>query len=461
VRADVVIRGGTIVNGDGVAPGDVAVRDGEIVAVEEQLVVEAAEEIDAAGMLVLPGGVDPHVHLAAGTQGQRTADDFFTGTRAAALGGTTTVIDFCYQPEDGPLVDGLRRRLELAEREAVVDYGFHLVVTRLDARNVPELDEVCAAGISSFKVYTAYARRNLFADDGTLFRLFDRCATLGAIPVVHAENGMVNDVLVDMAHAGGRFDVGQHPLTHPEASEVEATRRVLAIAGLAGAAVYFVHVSCAAALEAITDARRAGQVVFAETCPHYLLLDDSLYQLPSPEAVRFVMNPPLRAARSHPVLWAALAAGAVDVIATDHSSFNLEQKALGRDDFAKTPNGIPGIEHRLTLLFDEGVRRGRLSPERWVAAVSSRPAALFGLERKGRIAAGYDADIVVFDPHHEDVITYERHHMNVDYNAYEGRRTTGAPRTVLSRGEIIVRGGTFVGERGRGRFLERSVTKWA
>jgi len=458
VSADVLIRGGTVVNNDGAHPGDVAVRDGQIIAVERSLTIDAAATIDAAGMLVLPGGIDPHVHLAAGTQGQRTADDFFTGTRAAAVGGTTTIIDFCYQPPIGPLVDGLASRLEVA-RDSVIDYGFHLVVTHLHAGNVGELDEICAAGVSSFKAYTAYARRNLFADDGTLFRLFSHCARLGALPLVHAENGMVNDVLIETARANGTLEVTQHPRTHPEASEIEATRRVIAIAAIAEASVYVVHVSCAGALEAIKEARQDGQTVFAETCPHYLLLDSSLYDRPSAEAIRFVVNPPLRPASSQPVLWEALAAGAVDLIATDHSSFNLEQKALGANDFANVPNGIPGIEHRLALLFDEGVRRGRLSLERWVDAVASRPAALFGLERKGHVGPGFDADIVLFDPEYEQTISHDHHHMNVDYDAYEGRRVVGAPRTVLSRGETIVRDGVFVGRSGRGRFLERTVNR--
>jgi dihydropyrimidinase len=454
--ADLIIRSGTIVTAEGTTTGDVAVRDGTIVAVDDRLGAVDGDVLDAGGKLVLPGGVDPHVHLEAGTQGQRTADDFFTGTRAAALGGTTTVIDFCYQPVEGTLVDGLRPRLDAAAARAVVDFGFHLVVTRLDADNVHELAAVCAAGVTSFKVYTAYAKRGLLADDGTLLRLFDRCAGLGALPVVHAENGLVNDVLVEEARSAGRLGPEQHPLTHPEASEAEATHRSLVIAALAGAPIYFVHVSCVAALDEIVAARRAGRTAFAETCPHYLLLDDSLYGLPEPEAAKFVMNPPLRDARNQERLWAALADGEIDTIATDHSPFNLGQKAAGRGDFSKIPNGVPGVEHRLTLLFEEGVRAGGLSLERWVDAFATRPAALFGLERKGRIAVGCDADIVLFDPEHESVITHHEHHMNVDYDAYEGRRIHGSPRTVLSRGEVIVRDGTFVGESGRGLFQRRT-----
>jgi dihydropyrimidinase len=457
-RADLIIRNGTIVTVEGAARGDVAVLDGTIVAVEDRLDAPDADVIDADGLLVLPGGIDPHVHLEAGTQGQRTADDFFTGTRAAALGGTTTVIDFCYQPAEGPLLDGLRPRLDLATGNAVVDYGFHLVVTRLDADNVDELAAVCAAGVTSFKVYMAYAKRGLLADDGTLLRLFERCGRLGALPVIHAENGLVNDVLVEEARTAGRFGPDQHPLTHPETSEAEATHRALAIAGLAGATVYFVHVSCVAALDEILSARRAGQTVFAETCPHYLLLDDSLYALPELEAAKFVMNPPLRDASNHERLWNALADGEIDTIATDHSPFDVGQKAVGRGDFSKIPNGVPGVEHRLTLMFEEGVRAGVLSLERWVDAFASRPAELFGLERKGRIAVGCDADMVLFDPERESVITSSDNHMNVDYDAYEGRRLQGWPRTVISRGEVIVRDGTFVAGRGRGRFQVRACT---
>ena len=267
VSRGVVIRNGTVVTPDGVQEADVAVRDGAITAIGQRLSQHDADIIDASGLLVLPGGIDPHVHLEAGTQGQRTADDFFTGSRAAALGGTTTLIDFCYQTAGRSFVDSVVARRALAKGRAVIDFAFHFVVTKLDAETVREIDDVCAVGVTSFKAYMAYPGRGLMADDGTLFRLFQRAAHLGALPVIHAENGLVSDVLVQEALAAGAVGPGQHPLTHTAASEAEGTHRALAIANMVGSPLYFVHVSCAEALDEIRAGRRRGQTVFAETCP--------------------------------------------------------------------------------------------------------------------------------------------------------------------------------------------------
>jgi dihydropyrimidinase len=455
-----LIRNGTVVTSEGVQDADVAMRDGIITAIAKGLAPGAGQVIEAAGHLVLPGGVDPHVHLEAGTQGQRTADDFFTGTRAAAVGGTTTVMDFCYQLPGRPFAEAIATRRAAAEGRAVVDFAFHFVVTNLEADNVEQLDAVCAAGVTSFKTYMAYPKRGLMADDGTLFRLFERAAGLGALPVVHAENGLVNDVLVQEALALGAVGPAQHPKAHPAASEAEGTHRAVAIAEMSGTPLYFVHVSCAEALAEIHAGRRRGQTIFAETCPHYLLLDDSLYGLPDFESAKYVMNPPLRDARNLPVLWEALERQEIDTVASDHCPFNFHgQKDRGREDFSKIPNGAPGIEHRIALLFDEGVRSGRLSMERWVDAFASAPARIFGLTGKGRVAVGADADLVIFDPDREVVIRQEDHHMNVDYSLYEGRTIRGCPRTVLSRGEVIVRDGEYIGADGRGRYLHRTTDR--
>ncbi len=452
-----LISNGTVVTSEGVQDADVAVRDGIIVAIAKGLAAGGDQVIDASGHLVLPGGVDPHVHLEAGTQGQRTADDFITGTRAAALGGTTTVIDFCYQIPGRPFLEGLTARRAAAEGRAVVDFAFHFVVTRLDAGNIDEIDEVFAAGVTSFKLYMAYAQRGLMADDGTLYRLFARATALGALPVIHAENGLVNDVLVEEALASGGVGPAQHPKTHPAASEAEGTHRAIAIAEMTGTPLYFVHVSCADALGEVLAGRRRGQTIFAETCPHYLLLDDSLYRLPGFESAKYVMNPPLRDAANLPVLWDALSRQEIDTVATDHCPFHFRgQKDRGHDDFSLIPNGAPGIEHRIALLFEEGVLAGRLSMERWVDVFASAPARIFGLSGKGRVAVGADADLVIFDPHRETVIQQSGHHMNVDYSLYEGRHVRGWPRTVLSRGEVIVRDGEYIGADGRGRYQHRT-----
>jgi dihydropyrimidinase len=456
VSRDLVIRNGTVVTPDGVREADVAVRGGAITAIGKRLSLEDADIVDASGLLVLPGGVDPHVHLEAGTQGQRTADDFFTGTRAAALGGTTTIIDFCYQTDGRSFVDSVAARRALAEGHAVVDFAFHFVVTKLDAETVREIDSVCAVGVTSFKAYMAYPARGLMADDGTLFRLFQRAAQLGALPVVHAENGLVSDVLVQEALAAGAVEPRQHPLTHTAASEAEGTHRALAIANMVGSPVYFVHVSCAEALDEIRAGRRRGQTVFAETCPHYLLLDDSMYDLPGFESAKYVMNPPLRDAHDPPLLWRGLSSLEIDTVATDHCPFNFHgQKDRGRDNFSLIPNGAPGIETRIALLFHYGVSSGQLSLERWVDAFATAPARIFGLPEKGRVAVGADADLLIFDPDQEVVIRQRDQHMQVDYSLYEGRTIRGWPRTVLSRGKVIVGDGEFVGAEGDGRFLHR------
>ncbi len=454
---DRVITGGTVVTPTGVREVDVLIRGSKIAEVGEDLPTDGVEVLDASNMLVVPGGIDAHVHLEAGTQGQETSDDFVTGTKAAAVGGTTTVIDFCYQTPGTPLVEGLASRLAVAQGRAVVDFAFHFVVKVLDSRSERELAEVVAAGVTSFKTYMAYPRRGLMADDATIYRLFERAAALGGLPVVHAENGLVTDVLIDEAHAQRRLGPAEHAHVHTAAGEAEGTHRALAIAAMVGAPTYFVHVSCAEALSEIEAARQRGQIVFAETCPHYLLLDESRYQLEGFEAAKYVMNPPLRAPENKDVLWDGLARNAVNTVATDHCPFNFQgQKDRGREDFSLIPNGAPGIETRIALLFNDGVREKRISLERWVDAFAASPARIFGLVDKGRLEPGADADVVIFDPEREVTIRQKNQHMRVDYSLYEGKSVRGWPRTVLSRGDIIVRDGEYVGADGRGQFLRRT-----
>jgi dihydropyrimidinase len=453
---DLLIQGGTVVSSAGTSVADVLMRGSKIAAVGHRLDAENVDILDAHSLLVIPGGIDAHVHLEAGTQGQRTADDFFTGTRAAAFGGTTSIIDFCYQEMGRPLIDGVAARLSAAEGRAVVDYSFHLVVKQLDEATVSQLDDVVAFGVASFKAYMAYPRRGLMADDGTLYRLFKRAAALGALPVIHAESGLVSDALIEEARAAGKFGPDQQPFVHPPAGEAEGTHRALAIAAMVGSPLYFVHVSCAEALQEIEAARRRGQQVFAETCPQYLLLDDTRYHLPDFEAAKYVLNPPLREIASQAVLWEGLRAGHVDTVSTDHCPFNFSgQKDRGRDDFSQIPNGAPGVETRVSLLFNDGVLTGRISLERWVEVLAEAPARIFGLPSKGRIEVGADADVVIFDPEQEVTISQRQQHMNVDYSLYEGKRVRGWPRTVISRGEVIVQDNHFTGTEGRGRFVQR------
>lgn len=454
---DLVIRGGTVATGDGVFTGNVGIRDGRVVALWTGAVPAALEELDATGKLVIPGGVDPHVHLEATSQGTRTADDFQSGSEAAALGGTTTVIDFAYQSPSRSLRESVDDRLQLAQGHAVIDFGFHLVLTSLHEDDLPRLAEVVADGICSFKLYLAYPRRGMMADDATLFRALDFSRRLGAICLIHAENGTVNDVLIERALAEGRTGPEQHPRTRPSLSEAEGTHRAVALARMAEAPVYFVHVSSTEALEEVVRARARGQIAVGETCMHYLLLNNTQYDLEGFESAKFVMNPPLRNDDDREALWDALRLNHLQVVSTDHCPFDYDgQKDLGRDDFSRIPNGVPGIRHRVELLFSEGVASGRLTIPQWVDLVATRPARIMGLAHKGRIALGADADIALFDPSARWTIRGQDHHMNVDYSAYEGRRVTGRVDTVLSRGEVIVRDGALVAAPGRGRFVHRA-----
>jgi dihydropyrimidinase len=460
MNVDTLVAGGTIVTADATYCADIGVRDGRICWIGDggsATNISAGHRIDAAGHLVIPGGVDPHVHLEASSQGQRTADDFRSGTEAAALGGTTTVIDFAYQQPQLSLAESVQTRRALAEGAALTDFGFHLVLNDISESHLEELRDVVAGGICTFKIYLAYPRRGLMADDATLFRALDFSRRLGALCLVHAENGVVNDVLVDRAIAAGRTGPNQHELTRPAISETEGTYRSLALARLAGAPVYFVHVSSADSLTEILRARERGQVAVGETCIHYLMIDRTRYELPGFEPAKYVMNPPLRQSSDVSALWHALRLGQLQVVSTDHCPFDFHgQKDVGIDNFSLIPNGVPGIRHRIELLYSEGVARHRLGLTQWVSLVSTGPARLMGLADKGRINVGADADLVVFDPATQWNITQAGHHMDVDYSAYEGYKVTGRVVHVLRRGELIVRDGMLVPGVAAGRFVPRS-----
>jgi dihydropyrimidinase len=451
-----LLRHGTIVNADGQRRADVLVDGERIAAIGARLTERADLTIDAAGRLVLPGGVDVHTHLDMPMGDLRTSDDFETGTIAAACGGTTTVVDYATQAPGGTLREALDQWMARAAGRAVVDFGFHVCISDLRPDVEAELGAMVDAGVPSFKVFMAYPGR-LMLNDGEIFRVLRRAAALGARVCLHAENGHVIDVLVrdalDAGHTAPRF----HATTRPPLAEAEAVHRGIALAEMAGAGIYLVHLSSADALEEVAAARRRGLPVLAETCPQYLFLADDAYDSPGAEGARYVMSPPLRARRTHDRLWRGLAAGTLDTVATDHCPFVLADKARGLDDFSQIPNGVPGIEHRLPLLFDGGVNAGRLSLERFVEVTSAAPARIFGLApRKGVVAEGADADLVVFDPDGSTTISAATHHMRVDYNPYEGRHLAGAIDLVMGRGEIIVDHGRFVGAPGRGQFLKRA-----
>ena len=453
-----LIRHGTIVNADGRREADVLVAGEQVAAIGEGLREHADLVIDAAGRLVLPGGVDVHTHLDMPLGDIRTADDFESGTLAAACGGTTTVIDYATQARGGTLREALDAWMRRAAGRAVVDFGFHMCIADLRPEVEAEIDAMVAAGVPSFKLFMAYPDR-LMLNDGEIFRILRRTAACGGLVCLHAENGPVIDVLVRDALAAGHTSPRFHTLTRPPLLEAEAVHRGIVLARLAGSPLYIVHLSSAEALHEVSEARQSGDRVMAETCPQYLLLsaDEPAADGDPLDDGRTVMSPPLRARHAQEALWDGLSRGDLQVVATDHCPFLLRDKARGRGDFSKIPNGAPGIEHRLTLLYDAGVAARRISLERFVEITAAAPARIFGLSpRKGAIAEGADADLVVFDPAGTTRVSAATHHMRVDYNLYEGRTLAGAIETEMARGEVIVERGAFVGAPGRGRFLRRA-----
>jgi dihydropyrimidinase len=455
-----LIRGGRVITADENRVADVLVERDVISEVAASIDVEADRVIDARGRYVLPGGVDPHTHMSMPFGATATCDDFTSGTVAAAFGGTTTIVDFCIQQRGQRFEDAIAEwHAKLASNPPVVDVGFHIAVTDLAGGGGPEaLAQLPGRGISSFKLFMAY-RDALMVDDETLFRTMEVAAQTGALVMVHAENGHVIDVLIKEALAAGHTDPRWHARTRPPETEAEATSRAIHLAHLAGCRLYVVHVSCIPALDGVRRAQDAGWDVHAETCTQYLFVDEADLDASDFEGAKFVFTPPPRRAEDRSALWAALADGTLSVVSSDHCPFRWrDQKALGRDDFSKIPNGAPTIEHRLHMLHEHGVRRGRMTLNRMVELLATGPAQAFGLyPKKGTIAPGSDADLVVFDPNRELTIRASGHHSAVDYNVFEGERVTGAPEVVIARGQVIVEQGQLVGS-ARGQFVERQPT---
>jgi len=457
MRFDTVIRNGTVVTATDTYLADVAILGGRIAAIGKDLPIEnSSSVIDATGKYVMPGGIDVHTHLDMPFGGTTSADDFETGTIAAAFGGTTTLIDFAIQYKGQTLHQAFDTWMKKASGKAVTDYSFHCIITELGDAQLQEMKTLVREGVPTFKLFMAYPGVFML-DDASIFRAMNAAANSGGMICMHAENGGAIDVIVQRALAEGKRAPKYHALTRPTTAEAEATSRSIALAEMAGAPVYIVHLSCNEALEKVREARDRGLPTYAETCPQYLYLSLENMDAPGFEGAKYVFTPPLREKWHQEKLWQGLAKDDLQVVSTDHCPFCYkEQKELGKDDFTKIPNGGPGIEHRLSLVYSGGVHGKRFSPNRFVQLVSTAPAKLFGLyPRKGTVAIGSDADLVVFDPNEEQTISAKTHHMRVDYSMFEGIRVKGVPKIVLSRGRIIIENGKFAGKPGAGEFLKR------
>jgi dihydropyrimidinase len=455
----VLIQNGTIVNADSTLQADLLIDGAVIKEVRRGIPASAAQTVvDATGLLLLPGGIDAHTHLDMPFGGTNSADDFETGTRAAAIGGTTTIVDFAIQARGTRMRTALDTWWKKADGKACIDYGLHMIVTDLPDAGLEDMDDLVREGVASFKLFMAYPGV-LMVDDATIFKAMRQTAKNGALICMHAENGSVIDVIVQQALAEGKTAPIYHALTRPTLAEAEAVHRAIAMAEMAGVPVYIVHLSSEDALNQVREARDRGLPAFAETCPQYLLLSLEDVADAGWEGAKYVFTPPLRERRNQPKLWEGLRKDNLQVVSTDHCPFCFaDQKALGKDDFTKIPNGGPGIENRLQLLHHHGVGLGNLTLNRFVELVSTAPARIFGMyPKKGVLAPGSDADIVLWNPVAEHTIGAATHHMRVDYSMFEGFHVRGNARDVYSRGELVVSKGQFIGKPGRGQYLRREA----
>lgn len=464
---EVLIKGGRIVTAVDDYIADILIKQGRIEAIARELTSDTAETHNAAGLLVMPGGVDVHTHMEFPLGEAVTCDTFETGMRSAAFGGTTTIIDFALQKRGETPKQTLDQRLAVAEPQACVDYSFHIILTDITPETLAELpDLINRDGISSFKMFMAYPGV-LMVEDADIFRSMRKVGTHGGMINLHAENGGVIQVLIEEALAQGNTSPKYHALTRPRIMEAEATHRAIRLAELAEIPVYIVHLSAKEALEAVVEARDRGIFAFAETCPHYLFLTIEEYDRPGFEAAQYVMTPPLRDHDCQHALWRGLRFDDLQVVSTDHCPFCFNEnpygiqrsKQLGHDNFERIPNGAPGVEFRIPLLFEGGVNADRISLNRFVQLTATAPAKMFGLfPRKGTIAVGSDADIMLFDPQKPHILSASTHHSNADYSLYEGRQITGKVEKVFLRGDMIVDGDRWLGHPGKGQFLKRSAS---
>ncbi len=450
-----LIKNGRIVTAVDDYRADILIEDEQVSLIGKTLDIEADKVIDASGKLVIPGGIDPHTHMDLPFGGTSSSDDFFTGTRAAAFGGTTTIIDFAVQNKGESMLKGVDTWHAKAQGKAVIDYGFHLITTDFEDSHKPEMFKLIDEGITSFKLFMAYPGVFL-SDDATIYRAMSAAGERGGLVCMHAENGIVINEIIKKFLAEGRTAPKYHALTRPTLAEAEGVHRAIALAEMAETPVYIVHLSCTDALNQVRQARNRGVLAFAETCPQYLFLSIDDYG-DDWNGAKYVMTPPLREKHNQAELWKGLRMDDLHVIATDHCPFCMkDQKELGRDDFSKIPNGAPGVEYRMELIYNGGVVENRISLNRFVELTSTAAAKMFGMfPKKGTIAVGSDADIVIFDTEQEHTFTLEAQHMNVDYCAYEGKKIKGKVETVLSRGRVVIENGECLVEKGSGEFIKR------
>jgi dihydropyrimidinase len=451
---DIWIRGGLLISPRDSRRVGIGIRDGRIARVTDGPDEPAGEVIDARGKWILPGLIDVHTHMELPVRGTVSADDFVSGTRAAACGGVTTIIDFSLHRSGASLVDCYRERRGAADGRVAVDYGLHAEIVDPGDPVLEEIPALIDQGVTSFKIYLAYGRDGRMVDDGHLYAVLRRCGREGGLVMVHAENGSLADRLTDELIARGQTGPPAHPRSRPDFVEQEAVERAVAINRFAGGALYIVHVSTRASLDVIERAHRREEPVWAETCPHYLLLDENVYS--RQDGLQYIATPPLRTVDDQEALWSSLACGDLSVIATDHCPFTRQQKLDRGDRFDRVPSGLPGVETSLALIHSQGVDRGRFGPGLMVAAMSANPARIFGLyPRKGCLQEGSDADMVIFDPQEEFVISAGDLHMRTDFSPYQGMSGRGAVTMTLLRGRIIARDGHYCGSDGDGNYLRR------
>jgi dihydropyrimidinase len=450
-----LIKSGRVVTAVDDYIADILIEDETVSMIGKQIDIVADVTIDATNKLVIPGGIDPHTHMELPFGGTQSSDDFFTGTRAAAHGGTTTIIDFAVQYKGESMIQGVDNWHAKAEGKCAIDYGFHLITTDFEDHHTEQMHTLIDEGITSFKLFMAYPGVFL-VDDATIFRAMSAAGERGGLICMHAENGIVINEIIKRFLADGRTAPKYHALTRPTIAEAEGVHRAIAIAEMAESPVYIVHLSCADALNKVREARDRGIPAFAETCPQYLFHSIEDYG-DGFEGAKYVMTPPLREKHNHAELWKGLKMDDLQVISTDHCPFCMkEQKELGKDSFALIPNGAPGVENRMSLIYNGGVVENRISLNRFVELTSTAAAKMFGLfPKKGTIAVGSDADIVIFDPEKEHTFGVDAEHMNVDYSSYEGWKMKGKVEMVLSRGRVVIDGGEHKGKAGDGQFLKR------